>query len=389
MYAFLDMGGMLLTGTAIGLGAMSISWGDSLNPDRAWLDIPDDSYVWNCPEYEALEAGDGMNVFALSGQTVAGNMSLEGEIARQDNSAMAGLVRARWQNDWFYLLGLFRHYDIGYTNPYNRGFAEQTRYDDTVFEYPYRLSDPVTSQLEYWPAPKPEEGVYVETRFQVCRQVTFTKVYLDVWRSLPFSYANHRFQGEVEYRPDWPIRFRLKYKYQEKTKYKDVMPTTSVTQEVTLRTFFLPWNSDFFDIQFRFGMVGLTPNPYYGDDRLMTGGYVAARWEHNFSDALSVLGGTTLWTTNGMSQWEFEDTGIDFLDGRGTKFYVTVKNALSDYLQLRFRILRKDTFFPRTGLYRPDPDDQFYYQGDPDSPVRDFGDHLTEYGIRCQLDFRW
>jgi hypothetical protein len=388
-YTFLDLGGILPTGTAIGLGAMSISWGDSLFPDHAWLDIPDDSYVWNCPEYEALEKGDGMNILALSGQTVAGNVSLEGEVARQDNSAMAGLVSARWQNDWFYLLGSWRHYDIGYTNPYNRGFAEQTRYDDTVFEYPYRLNDPVTSQLEFWPSPKPEEGVYIETRFQVSRQVTFTKVYLDVWRSLPFDYANHRFQGEVEYRPDWPVRFRLKYKYQEKTKYKDVTPTTSVTQEVTLRTLFLPWNSDFFDIQFRLGMVDLTPNPYYGDDRLMTGGYLSARWEHNFSDALSVLGGTTLWTTSGMSQWEFEDTGIDFLDGKGTKFYITVKNTLSDYLQLRFRILRKDTFFPRTGMYRPDPDDQFYYQGDPDSQVRDFGDHIAEYGIRCQLDFRW
>jgi len=121
----------------------------------------------------------------------------------------------------------------------------------------------------------------------------------------------------------------------------------------------------------------------------MTGGYISARWEHNFTDDLSVLGGTTLWTTNGMSQWEFEDTDIDFLDGRGTKLYITVKNSLSDYLQLRFRILRKDTFFPRNGLYRPDPDDRYYYQGDPDSPVRDFGDHVTEYGIRCQLDFRW
>jgi hypothetical protein len=388
-YVFLDLGGILPVGTAAGFGGMRIDWGDSLNPDTEWLDIPDDSYVWNCPEYAALDGGDHLDVLALSAQTVLGNMRFEGEVARQDNSAMAGLVRARWQNDWFYLLGAFRHYDIGYTNPYNRGFAEQTRYDDTVFEYPYRLNDPTTAQLADWPSPKPEEGVYVESRFQVSRQLTFTKVYLDVWRSLPYDFANYRFQGEVEYRPDWPIRFRFKYKLQEKTKHKDVTDTTSITQEFTFRTFFLPWDSDFFEVKLRYGFVELTPNPLYGDDRLMTGGYVAARWEHNFSENLSLLGGTTLWTTNGMSQWEFEDTGIDFLDGRGTKFYVTVKNALSDYLQLRFRILRKDTFYPRNGLYRPDPDDQYYYQGDPDSPVRDFGDHLTEYGIRCQLDFRW
>jgi hypothetical protein len=302
---------------------------------------------------------------------------------------MAALARGRWQNDYFYLLGIWRHYDLGYSNPYSRGFAEQLRYDDTIFEKPYYLSDPLASQLAQWPAPKPEEGVYVETRFQVSRAITFTKVYLDLWRSLPYGFNNHRFQGEVEYRPDFTVRFRLKYKYQEKTKMHDVVPTTSRTTEYTFRTFFLPTNSDFFDVQLRLGMVELTPNPLYGDDRLMSGGYIAARWEHNFSEDLSVLGGTTLWSTDGMSQWEFEDTGIDFLDGDGTKFYVTIKNTLSDNLQLRLRILRKDTFYPRNGLYRPDPDDSFYYEGDPDSPVRDFVDQATEYGVRCQLDFRW
>ena len=169
----------------------------------------------------------------------------------------------------------------------------------------------------------------------------------------------------------------------------DVIPTTSRTQEFTFRTFFLPTGHDYFDVRLRYGMVELTPNPRYGDDRLLSGGYISARWEHNFSENLSVLGGTTLWSTDGMSQWEFEDTGIDFLDGDGTKFYVTIKNILSDNLQLRLRILRKDTFYPRTDLYRPDPDDSFYYEGDPSSPVRDFNDHVTDYGIRCQLDFRW
>lgn len=388
-YAFLDLGGVLPVGTAIGIGGMSVSWDDSLNPDYMYLDIPNDSYVWSCPEYSNFLSGNHLNIIAMAGQTVFWNTSFEGELARQDNGSIAGLAQARWQNNWFYLLGAFRHYDIGYTNPYNRGFAEQTRFDDTVFEKPYRFNDPISSEMVNWPTPKPEEGIYLESRFQLSRQITFTKIYLDVWRSLPYSFNNHRFQGEVEYRPDWPVRFRLKYKYQEKTKPKEVIPTTSRTQEFTFRTFFLPWEGDYFDIRLRFGLVGLTPNPLYGDDRLMTGGYISARWEHNFTDDLSVLGGTTLWTTNGMSQWEFEDTDIDFLDGRGTKFYVTVKNSLSDYLQLRFRILRKDTFFPRNGLYRPDPDDQYYYQGDPDSPVRDFGDHVTEYGIRCQLDFRW
>lgn len=388
-YGFYDLGGFLPYGTAVGAGAMMVSYSDSLVPDASAMDIPGDATVWGCPEYDILQAGESSSFIGMSAQTVIENVSFEGEVVRQDNESLAALARGRWQNDYFYLLGIWRHYDLAFNNPYNRGFAEQLRYDDTIFEKPYYLNDPLASQLAQWPTPKPEEGIYIESRFQVSRAITFTKVYLDLWRSIPYGFDNHRFQGEIEYRPDFTVRFRLKYKYQEKTKMQDVIPTTSRTTEYTFRTFFLPTESDFFDVQLRLGMVELTPNPLYGDDRLMSGGYIAARWEHNFSDALSVLGGTTLWSTDGMSQWEFEDTGIDFLDGDGTKFYVTIKNNLSDNLQLRLRVLRKDTFYPRTGLYRPDPEDQFYYQGDPDSPVRDFIDHATEYGIRCQLDFRW
>ena len=388
-YAFFDLGDILPIGTAIGLGGLNLSWSESFNPDRDNIDIPNDSYTWNCPEYETLPEGDGLNVMALAAQTVVGPFSIEGEIAHQDNEALAGLITTRWQNNFFYLQAAFRHYDLDYTNPYNRGFAEQTRFDDTVFEKPYYLNDPLASELENWPVPKPEEGIYLESRFQISRNIVIPRIYLDIWRSLPYDLDNYRFQGEVEYRPVFPLRFRLKYKLQEKQKKHDVVPTTSRTQEFTLRSFGLPVGHDYFDLRLRYGFVELTPNPRYGDDRLLSGGYLSAKWEHQFTDDFSILGGSTLWTTNGMSQWEFEDTGIDFLDGRGTKFYITFKNTLSDNLQMRFRILRKDTFFPHNGLYRPDPDDQYYYEGDPDSQVISFGDHIVDYCLRCQLDFRW
>ena len=90
-----------------------------------------------------------------------------------------------------------------------------------------------------------------------------------------------------------------------------------------------------------------------------------------------------------MSQWEFEDTGIDFLDGRGHKFYLTVKQSLSDHLQLRMRVLRKETSFPHNGFYRPDPEDSYHYRGDGESVPRDFVDRLVDYGLRFQLDLRW
>jgi len=388
-YAFYDMGDFLPVGTAVGIGGLGIQYSDSLNPSVAGLDIPNDSYVWNCPEYAGMPSGDRLTYMAGTAQTVFRNMSAEMEAVRQDNGAWATLTTASWQNDWFQLTGSYRNYALDFMNPYNRGFAEQHRFDDTVFESPYRLNDPLASQIADLPVPKPEEGVYVETRFQVSQQITFTRVYLDVWRNLAYDTENLRFQGEVEYRPVWPVRFRLKYKFQDKLNAKDIVPTNSRTREYTLRAFSLPFGGDYFSTELRYGNVELTPNPLYGDDRLMDGGYLAVRWEHDFSPELSILGGSTFWTTNGMSQWEFEDTGIDFLDGDGTKFYITIKNTLSSNLQLRLKFIRKDTFFPHNGFYRPDPDDQFHYQGSPDETVTDFGDHLTDYGIRCQLDVRW
>jgi len=388
-YAFYDMGGVLPVGTALGIGGLGIQYSDSLNPSVAGLDIPNDTYQWNCPEYANMPSGERLTYVAGAAQTVFRNMSAEVEAVRQDNGAWATLATATWQNNWFHVTGSYRNYALDFMNPYNRGFAEQHRFDDTVFESPYRLNDPLASQLADLPVPKPEEGVYIETRFQVSQQVTFTRVYLDVWRNLAYSSENLRFQGEVEYRPAWPVRFRLKYKFQDKINAKDIVPTNSRTQEYIFRTFSLPVGGDYFNIELRYGSVELTPNPLYGDDRNMSGGFLAMRYEHDFTGSLSVLGGTTLWTTNGMSQWEFEDTGIDFLDGSGTKFYVTFKNTLSDNLQLRLKFVRKDTFFPHNGFYRPDPEDQYHYQGSPDETVTDFGDHVTDYGIRCQLDFRW
>ncbi len=388
-YGFYDLGDVLPVGTGLGAGYMMIAYGDSLNPDPAVLEIPGQSHVRNCSEYAMMPSGDALRFTGLYGQTVLDRFSLQGELVLQENGGGAGIARADWRNDWYYLTLLYRRYEPDFNNPYNRGFTEQLRFDDTVFESPYRFNDPLYSRLSELPVPKPEEGVYLETRYQVSRQITFTKVYLDLWRTLPWNLENVRFQGEVEYRPVWPVRFRLKYKYQDKYKHKTPVSTNSETTEYTFRTFVLPSDTDYMSVSLRYGRVELTPNPLYGDDRLMDGGFVSLQWEHDFSESMSVLGGATLWTTNGMSQWEFEDTGIDFLDGRGHKFYVTVKQSLSDHLQLRMRMLRKETVFPHNGFYRPDPEDTYHYRGGGESVPRDFVDHLVDYGLRFQLDLRW
>jgi 1-acyl-sn-glycerol-3-phosphate acyltransferase len=60
--------------------------------------------------------------------------------------------------------------------------------------------------------------------------------------------------------------------------------------------------------------------------------FVAVQWEHNFSDDFNGELGVATWYTRGMSQWIFEDQGIDFLEGQGVKWYVAFTDRLSDNL---------------------------------------------------------
>ena len=53
------------------------------------------------------------------------------------------MFNARAQYNYLYLVGLFRHYDASYDNPYNRGFTEMKRFEDTPIEKSYRIIDPM------------------------------------------------------------------------------------------------------------------------------------------------------------------------------------------------------------------------------------------------------
>ena len=88
-----------------------------------------------------------------------------------------------------------------------------------------------------------------------------------------------------------------------------------------------------------------------------------------------------------MSQWIFEDAGIDFLEGDGMKYYISVSDRLSDNLQARIRIRGKDTRYNYSGIYGPDF--EYYYSTLPSTAVEDFTDRRDLWKIDLQLDFRW
>ncbi|MCX7785598.1 MAG: helix-hairpin-helix domain-containing protein [candidate division WOR-3 bacterium] len=373
-------------GTVIGFNSLVCRYNKSFAPDVKWIDLPGDATFFDDANYTQLYYGKQRNFYSLDFRSAIENVSFEGEYAWLKNAGKAILAMSRVQYEYLYLVALARHYDVNYDNPYNRGFCEQLRFEDTPLEKPYRLIDPTFSDLQYFPTPKAEQGIYTEMRYQISRQITFTRMYFDVWRNLAYGLTNYRFQGEVEYRPVFPLRFRIKQKIQRKHLPKDVLATVSNTFETSFRVLASLEERNFLSCEVRRGLVDLTPSMEYNSEKTMWGDFLAISWEHNFSPAVNLETGIAVWSAMNLSQWIFEDVGIDFLDGRGLKYYFVVSERPTDFLMLRFKFKSKFTEFPHTALQSAKG---LHFQNNTLPPVYNFVNRNDIFNVALQIDILW
>ncbi len=376
-------------GTYVAFSGYESSYDKEIIHNPYTIDIPYDKDNLSNLAYSALYNGDRRRIGGTEFRTLFGRISLEGELAALlDGSDILGdamVLQTYYQLDNFYLRLLYRDMDPQFDNPYSRMFAEQDRFDDTPIEKDYRLIDPTYMVLLDDPRSKSERGLYIETRAKLYRNLTITRMYLDIWENREIGLTNYRFQGELEYRPLYPWRIRIKQKIQQKHLYKDVVPTKSLTSETTLRTFFTLTNRDYFNFEMRYGQVQLTPNPLYTENELIKGGYTGINFEHHFSPVFSILGGFATWRTDGMSQWIFEDTGIDFLNSNGYKFYFTFVDNISENAAVRLKTGYKATDYSYTGLTTS----SYEYTNDSGDQVFDFANTTIGFVSSLQLDIRW
>ncbi|MEO0092591.1 MAG: helix-hairpin-helix domain-containing protein [candidate division WOR-3 bacterium] len=378
--------GLIPEGSLIGFNSLLCSYNKQFAPDVKWIDLPGDATFLDDANYTQLSYGKQRNFYSFDFRSAIENVSFEGEYAWQKNGGKALLAMSRVQYEYLYLTALARHYDVNYDNPYNRGFCEQLRFEDTPLEKPYRLIDPTFSDLQYFPTPKGEQGIYTEMRYQISRQITFTRMYFDVWRNLAHGLTNYRFQGEVEYRPVFPLRFRIKQKIQRKHLPKDVLATVSNTFETSFRVLASLEERNFLSCELRRGLVDLTPSMEYNSEKTMWGDFLAISWEHNFSAALNLEIGIAVWSAMNLSQWIFEDVGIDFLDGRGLKYYFVVSERPADFLMLRFKFKSKFTEFPHTALQSASG---LHFENYASPPVFNFVNKKDILNVGLQIDILW
>ncbi|MGE3063173.1 MAG: helix-hairpin-helix domain-containing protein [bacterium] len=372
--------------TELGISGYNAKYDRNFKPDTLTLDIPFDASNIAVPVYINQLNGDLRRVFGLDFRTAYKNLSFEGEGALQDTS-IAYVVKTNIVFDNFHFKTLIRHYDVGFDNLYARPFSEQARFDDTELEKTYRLIDPLFTFILDDPRPKSEEGIYFETRYRITEKITFNYCYLDVWRTLDYNLYNYRFQGEVEVRPVFPLRIRLKHKFQEKNLYKDIISTHSTTNETSLRIFAVLENGDYINFESRYGMVGLTPSISYAENLFIDGSFLSGAYEKNINDYFSMLGGFAVWKTDGMSQWIFEDNSIDFLYGDGNKLYLTFIDRLSDLVSVRIKLSLKNQEVNHGGIEALS--DQLKYADTDYIRIGSFVDHSNLLGINVQMDLRW
>ena len=146
-----------------------------------------------------------------------------------------GLVaKAHLKTNRLTALALYRHYDLGFDNPYNRGFSEYARYKGSLVEDDYRLVDPSMFYLaEENPRPMAEDGLYLELYGRPFRQLS-TTLEFDAFTRLSDMADYRRIVLKANWRPSWNLTFRLWRKWQGRSAGNSLTPKSFEVDEIRL-----------------------------------------------------------------------------------------------------------------------------------------------------------
>ena len=348
-------------------------------------------------------------VLGLEWQTTLNNTSFQGEYAEMSltgdelkigDDPKALIISAYSLFNDFYVLSLYRDYDLEFDNPYMRSFAESQRFDDTIFEkLAYASPNTLLSDIYINSAqPSAERGVYLETRYRFNTWMTLSKLYLDIWERKSDARRNYRFEGKLDFRPIYQQRFRLRYKQQQKRNEDDQDRGKSLSQEAEIALTSYLSNRDRFILGYVHGRVVQPPylsiydpgEPTNPDSivsmaqasTLTHGDYIYADYTHNFNKNLKIIGSVAVWKGLGVSFWDFEDVNLDFNhDDRGYKYWFTIHSRIANnlFFSIKYKYKKQMTRELEFRDYNAIPDKPYYYKNV----------EISETSIRAQLDWKF
>lgn len=411
----------LFTGTFLGVSAYESLYDKELKPDPTLSIIHSDntglylnhsgngadteiaalhsssakSNLWNA-------ARSNRRVQGLELGTVIRNLAFQLEWAVLDKDSESGAVsiadeptalvaNAFLQFDNFNFMVLYRDYDLGFDNPYQRSFSNYQRYKSSIFEDEFYLKDPVLSYLYTGAAqPQAEKGVFVSSRYQIHRSWVLTTNF-DTWTRVADGSRYYRTVATAEYRPTFNYRFNVRQKWQARGSFNIFSPTGYENRETIIRARMRL--SGFDQLQIRYvnsktlfdPRRRLTIDLASGGDARSAVGQAASPGNalgfdltHNFTPMFKVIGSVVYY--KGFF-WNFEDTDFRVFDSAtgSMRWWVTVFSRLGNHWAIRAK-LSKDESSAISNYAYPDANyDRYVHKG-----ISWFGEGTD---FRLQLDY--
>jgi DNA uptake protein ComE-like DNA-binding protein len=304
--------------------------------------------------------GKFRRVYGGDFQLVHGNLALQGEYAELDKGGgvlefgddpKALVLNAFVQHENLSFLTVYRDYDVAFDNPYQRSFSNYKRFKGTVLEDNFRLQDPIYG-LAYENAAQPqaERGFYVNTRYRWAEPF-ITTVEWDTWRRQADMSKYSRFVGRLEYRLLFPLRLKLRHKWQNREHQNLQDPTIFNNVETIWQLEYRLSRYD--ELEFRYGSsytqwpprgrlqgeVDATgDNPIFGNNA-QPGQLFSGKFTHHSKSRRLKFDGEVM-VYEGF-WWFFEKNTFRIADGRGGyRAWFEVTDRVSDDFTVRLRYVR-------------------------------------------------
>ena len=300
--------------------------------------------------------GKFRRVYGIEMQSVFENYCVQAEYAEMDiDGSMlkvgddpGAFVSSLWaQYNNLNFLVLYRDYDLGFDNPYCRGFSNYERFKGTILEDHYYLKDPLYGLIfDNAVAPQAERGIYLSSRYRLTTAI-IPRIEYDRWTRVSDGATYSRFVGNLEVRLLYPLRFKVRQQFQGRNRADELTATSYALDDTRVEVEMRLSNYDMIEFTYLRGGTEWPPRPRLvggidpDGDHPASGQAFMPSWAlllhavHNFTDKFNVSVGALSY--NGFL-WFFEESDFVASDKKNSmRYWISVQDRLSDNLWIELK----------------------------------------------------